>query len=141
MARGVPAGHSDRSEIPRARGRCRARQRTYETGDLIIMSTANPATITPASHDGLAWAALVCGFLFGPLAIVFGHASNREAYRAGRDRSVLAMSGLVLGYIWADIVTTVILLLIVHSVAALFLPAVCLFIGNRVLARKRARKG
>ena len=53
----------------------------------------------PAQHDGLAVASLIFTFLFWPLGIVFGHASNHNAQVAGRKRSALAVAGLVISYL------------------------------------------
>jgi hypothetical protein len=44
--------------------------------------------------------ALVFGFVFPPLAIVFGHVAKRQISRTGEQGSGLATAGLWLGYIF-----------------------------------------
>jgi hypothetical protein len=57
----------------------------------------------PPARDGLAIASLVCAFFMPILGIVFGHVSNHDAKKAGREKSGLAISGLILGYIFTGI--------------------------------------
>ena len=63
-----------------------------------------------ASTNGMAIAALVCAFLFAPLAIVLGHIARGQIKRTGEGGRGLATAGLVLGYIFtlASIVIVVI---------------------------------
>lgn len=53
----------------------------------------------PRRTNALAIASLVCGFVFAPLAIVFGHVSLSQIKKSGEDGRGLAIAGLVLGYI------------------------------------------
>lgn len=53
----------------------------------------------PRPTNALAIASLVCGFLFAPLAIVFGHISLSQIKRSGEDGRGLAIAGLVIGYL------------------------------------------
>ncbi|MEI7914223.1 MAG: peptidylprolyl isomerase [Mycobacteriaceae bacterium] len=53
----------------------------------------------PPRTNALAIASLVCGFLFAPLAIVFGHISLSQIKKSGEDGRGLAIAGLVMGYI------------------------------------------
>lgn len=66
-----------------------------------------------AKNDGLAVMALISGWTFFPVGLLFGHLSNRAAKRANRRRSVLAIVGLVGAYLW----TFVVVLFIVAGIA------------------------
>jgi len=57
----------------------------------------------PSARDGLAIASLVCAFFVPILGIIFGHVSNHNAKKAGREKSGLAVAGLILGYIFTGI--------------------------------------
>jgi hypothetical protein len=57
----------------------------------------------PSTRDGLAIASLVCAFFMPILGIIFGHVSNHNAKKAGREKSGLAISGLILGYLFTGI--------------------------------------
>ena len=57
----------------------------------------------PSARDGLAIAALVCAFFVPILGIIFGHVSNHNAKKAGREKSGLAIAGLILGYIFTGL--------------------------------------
>ena len=57
----------------------------------------------PSVHDGMALASLVCAFFVPILGIIFGHVSNHQAKKAGREKSGLAVAGLILGYIFTGI--------------------------------------
>jgi len=57
----------------------------------------------PSVHDGMALASLVCAFFVPILGIIFGHVSNHQAKKAGREKSGLAIAGLVLGYIFTGL--------------------------------------
>ena len=57
----------------------------------------------PSVRDGLAIASLVCAFFVPILGIIFGHVSNHNAKKAGREKSGLAIAGLILGYIFTGI--------------------------------------
>ena len=57
-----------------------------------------PPRYSPRTN-AMAIASLVCGFLFAPLAIVFGHISLSQIKRSGEDGRGLAIAGLVIGYI------------------------------------------
>lgn len=66
-----------------------------------------------AKNDGLAVMALIFGWTFFPVGLLFGHLSNRAAKRANRRRSVLSIVGLVGAYLW----TFVVVLFIVAGIA------------------------
>lgn len=66
-----------------------------------------------AKNDGLAVMALISGWTFFPVGLLFGHMSNRAAKRANRRRSVLAIVGLVGAYLW----TFVVVLFIIAGIA------------------------
>ena len=57
----------------------------------------------PPARDGLAIASLVCAFFVPILGIIFGHVSNHNANKAGREKSGLAIAGLILGYIFTGL--------------------------------------
>ena len=57
----------------------------------------------PSVHDGMALASLVCAFFVPILGIIFGHVSNHNAKKAGREKSGLAVAGLILGYIFTGV--------------------------------------
>ncbi len=59
-----------------------------------------PPYAPSASTNGMAIAALVCAFLFAPLAIVLGHIARGQIKRTGEGGRGLATAGLVLGYIF-----------------------------------------
>jgi hypothetical protein len=67
----------------------------------------------PSEHDGFAIASLVTAFFLPILGIIFGHLSNHRAKLAHRAKSALAVTGLVLGYVF----TAVSALIIVIAVA------------------------
>lgn len=81
-----------------------------------------PPQAAPARHDGLAIASLVLSLAFlgglgSLLAVVFGHASRRDARREGRPPSGLATAGLWIGY--AGLVLAVLLwVMIIGAFAA-----------------------
>jgi hypothetical protein len=62
-----------------------------------------PGNKLPAARDGLAIASLVCAFFVPILGIIFGHVSNHNAKKAGREKSGLAIAGLILGYIFTGL--------------------------------------
>ena len=68
-------------------------------------ATQSPQSGTklPSARDGLAIAALVCAFFVPILGIIFGHVSNHNAKKAGREKSGLAIAGLILGYIFTGL--------------------------------------
>ena len=49
--------------------------------------------------NSLAIASLVCGFLFAPLGILFGHMSLSQIKKTGEEGRGLAIAGLVIGYL------------------------------------------
>ncbi|MFC8934238.1 DUF4190 domain-containing protein [Rhodococcus sp. NPDC057135] len=70
---------------------------------------ANPSYNFSTRTNSLAIAALVCGFVFAPLAIVFGHISLGQIRRTGEQGHGLAVLGLVLGYFWVIVVAAVLM--------------------------------
>ena len=64
----------------------------------------------------------MCGFLFAPLAIVFGHISLSQIKKSGEDGRGLAVAGLVMGY-----------LITIGTILALVAGAVLLSWAARVL--------
>ena len=105
-------------------------------------NTTQPTAPAPAQgealNDALAVFALLGGLFCGPLGILFGHLSNRAARAAGRKRSPLAVTGLVLGYAWVDLAVTFGLLFIYPAPAALLIPTVILA-AVVALVNRRAR--
>jgi hypothetical protein len=71
----------------------------------------------PSEHDGFAIASLVTAFFVPILGIIFGHLSNRRAKLAHRAKSGLAVTGLVLGYLFTA-VTTLIIVVVVAAVGS-----------------------
>ena len=57
----------------------------------------------PPARDGLAIASLACAFFVPVLGIIFGHVSNHHATKAGREKSGLAIAGLILGYLFTGL--------------------------------------
>lgn len=51
----------------------------------------------------MAIVALVCAFVFAPLAIVFGHMAKKQIAQTGEEGSGLATAGLVIGYVFTGI--------------------------------------
>jgi hypothetical protein len=76
----------------------------------------------PSEHDGFAIASLVTAFFVPILAIIFGHLSNHRANLAHRAKSALAVTGLVLGYVFTGI--TALIIVIVVAVAGSTTPSV-----------------
>lgn len=70
---------------------------------------ASPYYNSSTRTNSLAIAALVCGFVFTPLAIVFGHISLGQIRRTGERGHGLAVLGLVLGYFWVIVVAAVLM--------------------------------
>lgn len=64
----------------------------------------------PSEHDGFAIASLVTAFFVPILGIIFGHLSNHRAKLAHRAKSALAVTGLVLGYIFTGITALIIVI-------------------------------
>ena len=53
----------------------------------------------PQATNSLAIASLVCGFLFAPLGILFGHISLSQIKKTGEEGRGLAIAGLVISYL------------------------------------------
>lgn len=66
----------------------------------------------PTRTNPLAIVALVCAFVFAPLAILFGHLSLSQIKKTGEEGRGLAIAGLVIGYL----VTLLTVLIVVVSV-------------------------
>jgi peptidyl-prolyl cis-trans isomerase B (cyclophilin B) len=64
----------------------------------------------------MAVAALVCAFLFAPLAILFGHLSLAQIKRTGEDGRGLAIAGLIIGYIATALGILFVVLMVVFVV-------------------------
>ncbi|WP_019969419.1 peptidylprolyl isomerase [Mycobacterium sp. 141] len=69
----------------------------------------------PPPTNGLAIAALICGFLFAPLGIVFGHISLSQIRRTGEQGRGLAITGLVVGYLMTALALLAVVLVVVAS--------------------------
>jgi hypothetical protein len=69
----------------------------------------------PSEHDGFAIASLVTAFFVPILAIIFGHLSNHRAKLAHRGKSALAVTGLVLGYVFTGITALIIVMVVAVS--------------------------
>jgi hypothetical protein len=67
------------------------------------MQSPQSGSKLPSARDGLAIASLVCAFFVPILGIIFGHVSNHNAKKAGREKSGLAIAGLILGYIFTGL--------------------------------------
>jgi hypothetical protein len=76
----------------------------------------------PSEHDGFAIASLVTAFFVPILGIIFGHLSNHRAKLAHRAKSGLAVTGLVLGYLFTAV--TALIIVIVVAVAGSTTPSV-----------------
>jgi peptidyl-prolyl cis-trans isomerase B (cyclophilin B) len=57
------------------------------------------APVSPSTNT-MAIASLVCAFLFAPLAIVFGHIALSPIKQSDQSGRALAITGLVLGYVF-----------------------------------------
>lgn len=66
--------------------------------------------------NGMAIAALICGLLFAPLGIIFGHISLSQIRRTGEQGRGLAIAGLVLGYLLTALTVLAVVLVVVASV-------------------------
>jgi peptidyl-prolyl cis-trans isomerase B (cyclophilin B) len=78
---------------------------------------------SPAMHDGLAVGALISAFLCWPLGIVLGHCSNHNAKVAWREKSGVAVAGLVISYVGLAIFAAIVIAVIIGSIAAGSAPA------------------
>jgi len=76
----------------------------------------------PSEHDGFAIASLVTAFLLPILGVIFGHLSNHRAKLAHRAKSGLAVTGLVLGYLFTAV--TALIIVIAVAVASSTTPSV-----------------
>ena len=76
----------------------------------------------PPEHDAFAIISLVGAFLLPILGIIFGHLSNHRAKLAHRAKSALAVTGLVLGYVFTGI--TALVIVIAVAVASSTTPSV-----------------
>lgn len=77
---------------------------------------AQPAYATPTTN-GMAIAAIICGFLVAPLGLIFGIISLNQINKSGgmQKGKGLAITGIVLGGLW---VAFILLLIILGAVAA-----------------------
>jgi hypothetical protein len=89
------------------------------------MTTTNTTTQSPkyggklpSVRDGLAIASLVCAFFVPILGIIFGHMSNHKAKKAGREKSGLAIAGLILGYIFTGIAALIMVIALAVGASA-----------------------
>jgi peptidyl-prolyl cis-trans isomerase B (cyclophilin B) len=64
----------------------------------------------------MAIAALICGLLFAPLGIIFGHISLSQIRRTGEQGRGLAIAGLVLGYLLTALTVLAVVLVVLASV-------------------------
>jgi peptidyl-prolyl cis-trans isomerase B (cyclophilin B) len=71
----------------------------------------------PRPTNGLAIAALVCGVLFAPLGILFGHLSLSQIKRTGEEGRGLAVAGLVIGYVLTALTVVAVVVGMVFLVA------------------------
>lgn len=78
--------------------------RAVTSDDFVSISHSRSSAHT----NSLAIAALACGFIFAPLAIVFGHIALGQIRRTGEQGHGIAVLGLVLGYFWVIAVGVVI---------------------------------
>jgi peptidyl-prolyl cis-trans isomerase B (cyclophilin B) len=70
----------------------------------------------PRPTNAMAIASLVCAFVLAPLGIIFGHISLSQIKRTGEDGRGLAITGLVLGYLFTAIgVVTLVVGLVLFS--------------------------
>ncbi|MDV3124931.1 peptidylprolyl isomerase [Mycobacterium sp. 21AC1] len=70
---------------------------------------------TPPRTNALAVAALVCGLLFAPLGIVFGHLSLSQINRTGEQGRGMAIAGLVIGYLMTALTIVTVVLLVLFA--------------------------
>jgi len=78
--------------------------RAVTSDDFVSISHSSYSALT----NSLAIAAFACGFIFAPLAIVFGHIALGQIRRTGEQGHGLAVLGLILGYFWVIAVGVVI---------------------------------
>ena len=68
--------------------------------------------------NGLAVGSLVFGivpFFFGIPAVILGHAARAQIRKSGDRGDALALTGLVLGYLWISVFTLIFLLIVTHG--------------------------
>lgn len=62
-----------------------------------------PPPPPPRGTNTMAIVALIMGFVFSPLAIVFGHIAKKQIRETGEEGDGLATAGLVLGYVFTGL--------------------------------------
>jgi peptidyl-prolyl cis-trans isomerase B (cyclophilin B) len=84
----------------------------YPAADQHGYGPGYPAPPQPPARptNSLAVAALICGVVFAPLGIIFGHMSLSQIKRSGEEGRGMAIAGLVIGYL--IVVGTVILVVL-----------------------------
>lgn len=70
----------------------------------------------PPRTNGMAIASLICGFLFAPLGIIFGHISLSQIRRTGEQGRGLAIAGLVISYLMTALTILAVVLAVVAGV-------------------------
>lgn len=73
----------------------------------------------PPRTNVLAIIALIAAFVFSPAAIVCGHIARKQIRQTGEQGDGLALTGLILGYVFTGIAIAVILIYIIVIVAVL----------------------
>jgi hypothetical protein len=74
--------------------------------------------LTIRKTNGLAVGALVCGIVpvFGGIpAVILGHAARGQIRKSGERGDAMAVTGLVLGYLWVSLLVLIILIGITHG--------------------------
>jgi hypothetical protein len=62
----------------------------------------------PQRTNGLAIMALVSVFVFGPLAVILGHAARHQIRRTGEAGAGMALGALLLGYVETAVMIAII---------------------------------
>jgi peptidyl-prolyl cis-trans isomerase B (cyclophilin B) len=75
-----------------------------------------PFPPAPRPTNAMAVAALICGILFAPLGIVFGHISLSQIKRTGEEGRGLAIAGLVMGYVLTALSVVMLVALVLWAI-------------------------
>jgi hypothetical protein len=75
----------------------RSRARQVEPAATTRYGSAQP--VSPRGMNALAIMSVVSVFVFGPLAVILGHAARHQIRRSGESGAGIALGALIIGYV------------------------------------------
>jgi len=69
----------------------------------------------PRRMNSMAIMALVSVFVFGPLAVIFGHVARGQIRRTGEEGAGIALGSLIIGYLETAVMILIIMLIVAAS--------------------------